>query len=465
MARTGALSWVYRLLVGAMLIAGVAHADTAQAARASAVPAKQGAAKKASAKSSKRQAAAAVRGAGKRASKGVATASTRGSRGVAGRKAAVGKATVASKATKIGNKKSLSASKTKKSSVAAVSSGKTTVRMVAGKIRTAPGGGRASGRTVVARQQEGRPSRRAGAAVAVASASLMQGSKASAVSARKVSVAGSERLMTAPGTLPPAAVASGSLGEAIGLNRIPDPLALRSSVALVVDPRTGKILYDKNSSAVLPIASVTKLMTAMVVLDAGQPLDEKIRIEASDRDTERFSSSHLPVGSELTRAELLQLALMSSENRAASALARTYPGGLQAFIDAANRKARAIGMWDSVFMDPTGLSASNVSTARDLAVLVARASRYPEIRRFSVAPQLQVRTAYGARVFHTTNPLVGNSQWGLTLQKTGFINEAGNCLVMQARVDGRQMIIVLLDSQGRYARVSDANRIRRFIEG
>lgn len=293
---------------------------------------------------------------------------------------------------------------------------------------------------------------------------MLQRSDAAPVSARKVSVAGSERLMAAPAELP-AAVASGSLGEAIGLNRIPDPLALRSSVALVVDPRTGKILYDKNSSAVLPIASVTKLMTAMVVLDGGQPLDEKIRIEAADRDTERFSSSHLPVGSELTRAELLQLALMSSENRAASALARSYPGGVRAFVDAANRKARDIGMWDSVFMDPTGLSAANVSTARDLAVLVARASRYPEIRRFSVAPQLQVRTAYGTRVFHTTNPLVGNSQWGLTLQKTGFINEAGNCLVMQARVDGRQMIIVLLDSQGRYARVTDANRIRRFIEG
>jgi putative serine-type D-Ala-D-Ala carboxypeptidase len=236
-------------------------------------------------------------------------------------------------------------------------------------------------------------------------------------------------------------------------------------VALVVDPRNGKILYDKNSSAVLPIASLTKLMTAMVVLDGGQPLDEKIRIEAEDRDTERYSTSHLPVGTELTRAELMQLALMSSENRAAHALARSYPGGVTAFVAAANRKAREIGMWDSVFLDPTGLSASNVSTARDLALLVARSARYPEIRRFSVASQLQVRTAYGTRVFHTTNPLVGNQQWGLTVQKTGFINEAGNCVVMQARVNGRQMIIVLLDSQGRYSRVADANRIRRFLEG
>ena len=206
-------------------------------------------------------------------------------------------------------------------------------------------------------------------------------------------------------------------------------------------------------------------MTAMVVLDAGQPLDEKIRIEVEDRDTERYSTSHLPVGTELTRAELMQLALMSSENRAAHALARSYPGGVEAFLAAANEKAHSIGMLDSVFLDPTGLNASNVSTARDLALLVARAARYPEIRRFSVASQLQVKTAYGTRVFHTTNPLVGNQQWGLTVQKTGFINEAGNCVVMQARVNGRQMIIVLLDSQGRYSRVSDANRLRRFIEG
>lgn len=297
-----------------------------------------------------------------------------------------------------------------------------------------------------------------------ARAQLLGGQNMPSARAQQVSLAEAERLVPEPMDLPPA-VASGSLGEAAGLNRIPDPLALRSSVALVVDPRTGKILYDKNSSAVLPIASLTKLMTAMVVLDAGQSLDEKIRIEAEDRDTERYSTSHLPVGTELTRAELMQLALMSSENRAAHALARSYPGGVEAFLSAANQKARDIGMWDSVFLDPTGLNASNVSTARDLALLVAKAARYPEIRRFSVASQLQVKTAYGTRVFHTTNPLVGNQQWGLTVQKTGFINEAGNCVVMQARVNGRQMIIVLLDSQGRYSRVSDANRLRRFIEG
>ena len=197
-----------------------------------------------------------------------------------------------------------------------------------------------------------------------------------------------------------------SIGEAIGLHRVPDPLALRSAVALVVDSKTGEILYDKNSNAVLPIASITKVMMAMVVLDARQALDEKIAIGDDDRDTERFSASRLPIGSVLTRAELLQLALMSSENRAASALARNYPGGIEAFVAAANRKAAAIGMRDSVFMDGTGLSSSNVSTARDLAVMVAQASRYPLISRYSTAPDLNVRTAHGARVFRTTNRMV-----------------------------------------------------------
>jgi D-alanyl-D-alanine endopeptidase (penicillin-binding protein 7) len=256
-----------------------------------------------------------------------------------------------------------------------------------------------------------------------------------------------------------------SIGEAIGLHRVPDPLALRSAVALVVDPNSGEILYDKNSNAVLPIASITKVMMAMVVLDARQPLDEKIAVEDADRDTERHSASRLPVGSVLTRAELLQLALMSSENRAASALARNYPGGLDAFIAAANRKAAAIGMRDSVFMDGTGLSSSNVSTARDLAVMVARASRYPLISRYSTASELKIRTAHGMRAFRTTNRMVLGTDWDLTLQKTGYINESGNCLVMRGMVDGRALILVLLDSYGRYSRLGDAQRIRRWLEG
>ena len=256
-----------------------------------------------------------------------------------------------------------------------------------------------------------------------------------------------------------------SIGEAIGLHRVPDPLALRSAVALVVDAKSGEILYEKNSNAVLPIASITKVMMAMVVLDAKQPLTDRITINEADRDTERSSSSKLPMGSTLIRSELLQLALMSSENRAASALARSYPGGLSAFVAAANRKAAQIGMRDSVFSDGTGLSSSNVSTARDLAVMVAYASRYALISEYSTATDLSVRTAHGARVFRTTNRMVVSSDWDLSLQKTGYISESGNCLVMRGKLDGRSMILVLLDSYGRYSRLGDAQRIRRWLEG
>jgi len=258
---------------------------------------------------------------------------------------------------------------------------------------------------------------------------------------------------------------SPSIGEAIGLHRVSDPLALRSAVALVVDARSGEVLYEKNSNAVLPIASITKVMMSMVVLDARQPMGEKLTIDETDRDVERSSSSKLPMGSVLTRGELLQLALMSSENRAASALARNYPGGLSAFVSAANRKAAEIGMRDSVFTDGTGLSSSNVSTARDLALMVEHASRYPLISEYSTASELSVRTAYGSRTFRTTNRMVGSSDWDLTLQKTGYISESGNCLVMRGKVDSRAVILVLLDSYGRYSRLGDAQRIRRWLEG
>jgi len=258
---------------------------------------------------------------------------------------------------------------------------------------------------------------------------------------------------------------SPSIGEAIGLHRVADPLALRSAVALVVDARSGEVLYEKNYNAVLPIASITKVMMSMVVLDARQPLGDKLTIDETDRDLERSSSSKLPMGSVLTRGELLQLALMSSENRAASALARNYPGGLSAFVSAANRKAAEIGMRDSVFMDGTGLSSSNVSTARDLALMVEHASRYPLISAYSTASELNVRTAYGTRTFRTTNRMVGSSDWDLSLQKTGYISESGNCLVMRGKVDSRPVILVLLDSYGRYSRLGDAQRIRRWLEG
>ncbi len=477
----GAVTWMSRLLLGAVLAAGVVHADLAPAQAASAKSSAKASASKEK-KSAKSSASAKVSKVG--SSKSSATKANAASAKAKARKDSKSARATSVPVRRAAQNRSAGAVKTvstdrksRQAAVASKSARQAGTAKVIGHPRSAKELAASKQKSTIATQQrsgttqaKARPAR---SSASLAAASARPAKRAQpAVSARKVSVTASERVSPAAAAVSSGAalasmpaVASGSLGETIGLNRIPDPLALRSSVALVVDPRSGRILYDKNSSAVLPIASVTKLMTAMVVLDAGQPLDEKIRIEPIDRDVERFSSSHLPVGSELTRAELLQLALMSSENRAAAALARTYPGGHGAFVDAANRKAREIGMWDSVFMDGTGLSAANVSTARDLAVLVARASRYPEIARYSVAPELNVRTAYGVRTFRTTNPMVGNRQWGLTLQKTGFINEAGNCLVMQARVDGRQLIIVLLDSQGRYARVSDAQRLRRFIEG
>lgn len=259
-------------------------------------------------------------------------------------------------------------------------------------------------------------------------------------------------------------VAPMSLGAVLGLHRINDPLDLRSASALVIERETGKILFEKNPQYVLPIASLTKLMTAMVVLDAGQPLDEVIEVVAEDRDTDRFSASHLPVGARATRADLLQLALMASENRAAAALARTYPGGLPAYVEAANRKAGSLGMVDSVFADGTGLSASNVATVHDLARMVSAASDYAEIARWSLASSMSLRLGHGSRNFHTTNRLVGSPNWQLELQKTGYISEAGNCLLLQARVDDRSLIVVLLDSAGRYSRIGDAERIRRWLE-
>lgn len=453
----GAWNWMSGVLLGAVLIGGAACPDFAHAQKPSVeLRAKTHAknqkkslkSKVSSAKSNKKLSVASAKL--KKARRNPQKKAGRVVAGAASRSPAARKGKLAARAGARGSQQAEAASAT---------------RALVRKSLGRPGvsaGSRQPAQAAALRQA----SRKPGRATAVAPQQKTRPAVAG-VAARKVSVAAGEQVrqqLKAPAGRVPALM-HGSLGEAIGLNRIPDPLALRSSVALVVDPRNGRILYDKNSSAVLPIASLTKLMTAMVVLDGGQSLEEKIRIESADRDLERFSSSRLPVGSELTRAELLQLALMSSENRAASALARSYPGGLRAFVDAANRKAREIGMWDSVFMDGTGLSSANVSTARDLAVLVARASRYPAIRRYSVASALDVRTAHGVRTFRTTNPMVVNSRWGLTLQKTGFINEAGNCLVMQARVDGRQLIIVLLDSQGRYSRVSDANRLRRFIEG
>jgi serine-type D-Ala-D-Ala endopeptidase (penicillin-binding protein 7) len=254
-----------------------------------------------------------------------------------------------------------------------------------------------------------------------------------------------------------------SFGQLSGLHETIDPLALKSSVAFVMDLETNEVLLNKNSQAVLPIASITKLMTALVVTTSGLPLDEMLTISEEDVDTEKGSRSRLAVGTTLSRGEMLHLALMSSENRAAHALGRHYPGGLDRFVSAMNAKAQLIGMYDTRYVEPTGLSSSNQSSARDLAMLVKNAHTVPLIRELSTSAEHEV--AVGSRLvqFHTTNRLVLNPAWEIGLQKTGYISEAGQCLVMQARLAGRQLVMVLLDSAGRYSRLGDAERIRKWL--
>jgi D-alanyl-D-alanine endopeptidase (penicillin-binding protein 7) len=240
---------------------------------------------------------------------------------------------------------------------------------------------------------------------------------------------------------------------------------LRSAVALVQDAASGEMLLAKNQSAVLPIASITKLMTAMVILDAGLDLEQRVVISGEDQDHLKGTRSRLRPGTVLTRDELLLLALMSSENRAAAALARTYPGGTAALVEAMNAKAQALGMQDTHYVDPTGLSSANVSSARDLARLVAAAHEYPLIREHSTRGSATVN-AFGGRPlgFHNTNGLVRSGQWEIGLSKTGYIKEAGRCLVMRVRMASRELIVVLLDSWGRLSRVGDANRIKKWLE-
>jgi D-alanyl-D-alanine endopeptidase (penicillin-binding protein 7) len=255
-----------------------------------------------------------------------------------------------------------------------------------------------------------------------------------------------------------------SHGQLSGLHGAADPLDLQSSVALVLDQDTNEVLFSKNSDAVLPIASITKLMTALVVTEAQQPLGEMLTIDASDIDLEKGSPSRLRVGTALTREEMLHLALMASENRAANALGRHYPGGLAAFVDAMNRKARALGMVHTRYVEPTGLSSLNQSNAADLALLVREADKHPLIRRFSTSPEAAVEVGVRALQFRNTNLLVRNGEWTIGLQKTGYISEAGRCLVMQAELAGRKLIFVLLDSAGKYSRIGDAERIRRWLD-
>lgn len=255
-----------------------------------------------------------------------------------------------------------------------------------------------------------------------------------------------------------------SFGRAYGLHQTQDALALKSSVALVVDQDTSEVLFSKNTQAVLPIASLTKLMTGLVVVEAGLSMDEVIEVTEDDVDTEKGSRSRLVVGTRLTRGEMLHLALMSSENRAAHALGRTYPGGLSVFVAAMNRKAQALGMVDTRYVEPTGLSSKNQSSAPDLARLVGAAYRFPVLRELSTSPERRVEVGRRTLQFHNTNRLVSNPTWEIGLQKTGYIVEAGRCLVMQASLSGRNLIMVFLDSTGKYSRLGDAERVRNWIE-
>lgn len=254
-----------------------------------------------------------------------------------------------------------------------------------------------------------------------------------------------------------------SYGQLAGLNSTDDPLDLKSSVALVVDQETDEVLFSKNPDAVLPIASITKLMTAMVVLQADLPMDEVLTITQDDVDTEKFSRSRLAVGTRLTRGEMLHLALMSSENRAAHALGRNYPGGLDSFVSAMNAKASLLGMHATRYVEPTGLSSKNQSSAQDLAMLVRVASEVPLMRQLTTAREAEVSVGRRQLQFRNTNALVRDPEWSIGLQKTGYISEAGRCVVMQAEMAGRNLIMVLLDSAGRYSRIADAERLRTWL--
>ena len=246
----------------------------------------------------------------------------------------------------------------------------------------------------------------------------------------------------------------------------PAKLRLASLNAVIIDASANRPVYAKGANDVTPIASLTKLMTAIVTLDAGPSLDEAIAIDMDDLDFVKGTSSRLRMGAELPRREMLRLALMSSENRAASSLARNYPGGTSAFVAAMNAKAESLGMTRTRFADPTGLSPRNVSTANDLALLVAAAAQYPQIREFSTTGSHYVEVQPTGQLlgFNNTNNLVKNAQWDITVSKTGYIREAGKCLVMLATIASKPFVIVLLDSAGKYTRLGDAQRVRHWLE-
>jgi D-alanyl-D-alanine endopeptidase (penicillin-binding protein 7) len=261
-----------------------------------------------------------------------------------------------------------------------------------------------------------------------------------------------------------AAPARPSFGQLAGLHSVQDQLDLKSSVALVIDQETREVLFSKNDSAVLPIASLTKLMSGLIVSESKLPMDEMITISQDDVDTEKGSRSRLHVGATLSRGELLHLSLMSSENRAAHALGRTYPGGMAAFVALMNAKAKALGMKDTRYVEPTGLSSKNQSSAQDLATLVQTAYNDSVLREYSTSHGHQVALGNRTLQYNNTNRLVKHPEWDIGLQKTGYISEAGQCLVMQTKIAGRKLIMVFLDSAGKLSRIGDAERVRRWVE-
>jgi D-alanyl-D-alanine endopeptidase (penicillin-binding protein 7) len=285
--------------------------------------------------------------------------------------------------------------------------------------------------------------------------------KAQRPTLKKVS---SKRAVSAAAVRVAAPVTLMSAGERLGLRRSDDALDLNSSVALVVDQDSGEVLFSKNESAVLPIASLTKLMTGLVIADANLPMDEMITITQDDVDTYKGSRSRLAVGSTLSRGEMMHLALMSSENRAAHALGRTFPSGMQHFVKLMNSKAQELGMNDTRYVEPTGLLSWNQSSARDLATLVSVAYQRPILRELSTSPSHQLDVGSRTLQYNNSNRLIRNPEWDIGLQKTGYISEAGRCLVMQAKIAGRKLIMVFLDSSGKLGRSQDAERVRRWIE-
>jgi serine-type D-Ala-D-Ala endopeptidase (penicillin-binding protein 7) len=252
-------------------------------------------------------------------------------------------------------------------------------------------------------------------------------------------------------------------GDLAGLHMTRDPLELKSNVALVVDQNTSEVLFEKNANVPLPMASITKLMTSLIVLEANQDMDEILEVTEEDIDREKFTHSRLRIGARLTRANMLHIALMSSENRAASALGRHYPGGIRGFVAAMNAKARELGMTNTRYVDSTGLSSNNVASARDLAKLVAAAHQYAMIRYYSTDSKYAVEPGGSVLQYRNSNHLVDNPEWEIGLQKTGYISEAGRCLVMQASIDGRPVVMVFLDSKGKLSRLADASRVRKWL--